>query len=65
MPVYFYFYSEPNAEYATINEAKTLWRVDINISHGYGEGMLDYLSVTMDSRTGEVLDFQCVYWGNG
>lgn len=65
MPVYFYFYIEPNAEYATINEAKTLWRVDINISHGYGEGMLDYLSVIMDSRTGEVLDFQCVYWGNG
>ena len=55
LPCYFYF--ETAEWYENINPAKTIWRVDINISHGYDEGMVDYLSVIMDSRSGEILDY--------
>ena len=55
LPCYFYF--ETAEWYENINPAKTIWRVDINISHGYDEGMVDYLSVIMDSRSGEILEY--------
>lgn len=55
LPCYFYF--ETAEWYESINPAKTIWRVDINISHGYDEGMVDYLSVIMDSRSGEILEY--------
>ena len=55
LPCYFYF--ETAEWYENINPAKTIWRVDINISHGYDEGMVEYLSVIMDSRSGEILEY--------
>lgn len=60
-----YFYLETMDWYENLNDAQTVWRVDINISHGYDDGMVDYLSVLLDSRSGEIVDYWDSRIGNG